>query len=184
MVRCCRNALANGPIGQHQQPDFYAEFISCEQETSPARQQSVAAVKTSCAMFVRAVRHWCGAARTGPYKPGTGMFITMGKVGFAHPAFVPYTPGTSPNPGDYFYISSKKDSNDGHTGIFLAAREDGSWETAEGGGGDGTTCRTRVRQLLVDRFADNHRTLWGWFDVTAVGLPESPVEEAVPENIA
>src|SRR5437016_3691584 len=125
VVRCCRTALEEGPMGQSQRPDFYASFISCEEEESPAKERALATVKTSCALFVRAVRRWCGVEKTGPYKTGTGMFVTMGRVGFNHPAFVALDSGASPSPGDYFYISSQRDTNDGHTGIFLAERDDG-----------------------------------------------------------
>jgi len=172
--RCCKNALADGPMGQHQRHDFYRDFISCRQEKTQQDAERLTGVRTSCAMFVRAVRQWCGAPSAGPYKSGTGMFVSMGNVNFSHPAFVARNAANSPNPGDYFYIASSKVSNDGHTGIFIEALGDNQWRTAEGGGGDGTTCSLTTRTVAGNKFANDGRTLWGWFDCTKVGLPESP----------
>src|SRR5262249_18853955 len=124
---------------------------------------------------------FCGAAPTGPYKPRTGMFVSMGNVSFQHPAFVPLTQDATPNPGDYFYISTQKTTNDGHTGIFIEQNDDGSWTTAEGGGGDGTLCKYAHRKIVGNKFDNDPRTLWGWFDCTRVGLPQSPA--AANENL-
>src|SRR5262249_23630750 len=153
-------ALADGPMGEKDRHDFYRDFISAGQEKSPEAAEKLTHVRTSCAMFVRAVRLFCGAPASGPYVPGTGMFVSMGNVSFQHPSFVALTEGATPNPGDFFYISSRKDSNDGHTGIFLGPTDDGGWETAEGGGGDGTLCRINRRQISGNKFANDARTLW------------------------
>lgn len=186
IVRCCRAALADGPMGERDRHDFYRGFIAAGQESSDQAAEALTHVRTSCAMFVRAVRLWCGAPATGHYVPGTGMFVSMGKVGFLHPAWVKQSDGGTPNPGDYFYIAPSQAPSDthGHTGIILAVNEDGSWDTAEGGGGDGTLCQLRQRTLAGNHFADDGRTLWGWFDCTKVGLPESPActdEAATPD---
>jgi hypothetical protein len=175
IVRCCQTALADGSMGESNRHDFYKVFISCNQETSDARAEALTHVRTSCAMFVRAVRTWCGQTAPGPYMPGTGMFVSMGNVSFQHPAFVRNdgSGNTAPNPGDYFYIASSQSSNDGHTGIFIAANEDGSWQTAEGGGGDGTLCQFGQRTITGNKFNNDGRTLWGWFDCSQVGLPDS-----------
>jgi hypothetical protein len=101
------------------------------------------------------------------------MFVSMGNVGFTHPAFVPHDGTNTPNPGDYFYIASSKQSTDGHTGIFIESLGPDTWRTAEGGGGDGTLCRFTTRRISGARFDNDARTLWGWFDCTSVGLPES-----------
>ncbi len=173
IIRCCFEALADGPMGQHQRHDFYREFISCRQEKSPQDAERLTGVKTSCAMFVRAVRHWCGANPTGPYRPGTGMFVSMGNVSFSHPAFVPCDGRSKPKPGDYFYIASTQQSNDGHTGIFIEEIGTNEWRTAEGGGGDGTECRFTNRKIVGKKFQNDGRSLWGWFDCTKVGLPST-----------
>ncbi len=172
VVRCCREALADGPMGYTARQDFYRDFIACDQEATQQKADALSAVHTSCALFVRAVRHWCGAEAMGPYKPGTAMFKSMGNVSFGHPAFVPNEPGNSPNPGDVFYVSSSPTSNDGHTGIFLEELSSGTWSTAEGGGGDGTECAIRERTIDGSKFTNDRRTLHGWFDCTQVGLPE------------
>ncbi len=174
IVRCCNQALSAGPMGQTQRSDFYRDFIACNQEKTQQAAQALTGVKTSCAMFVRAVREWCGAPAAGPYKPGTGMFVSIGNVSLASPAFVKASAGTKPNPGDYFYLASSQTSNDGHTGIFVSQNSDGSWQTAEGGGApDGTTCRLTSRTISGTKFTNDARTLWGWFDCTKVGLPTS-----------
>lgn len=174
IVRCCNQALSAGPMGQTQRSDFYRDFIACNQEKTQQAAQALTGVKTSCAMFVRAVREWCGAPAVGPYKPGTGMFVSLGNVSLASPAFVKASAGAKPNPGDYFYIASSQTSNDGHTGIFVSQNPDGSWQTAEGGGApDGTTCRLTSRTISGTKFTNDARTLWGWFDCTKVGLPAS-----------
>lgn len=178
IVRCCSEALTDGPIGQHQRHDFYREFISCGQEKTLQHSEALTSVKTSCAMFVRAVRHWCGANPMGPYKPGTKMFVSMGNVSLSHPAFVSCDGQSKPNPGDYFYIQTEG-RNNGHTGIFIEEIGENEWRTAEGGGGDGTECRFTTRKIEGGgkRFwfagESSGRTLWGWFDCTKVGLPET-----------
>jgi hypothetical protein len=180
VVRCCHQALESGPIGNKAHHDTYRDFIACNQEATSARAESLAQVRTSCALFVRAIRAWCGAEPTGPYRPGTAMFTSMGKVSFTHSAFVANEKGAEPRPGDYFYISSRRESNDGHTGIFLRRTERGSWVTAEGGGRpDGTLCQLRERRLAGHGFADDSRRLWGWFDIEKVGLPAlAPMDSA------
>jgi hypothetical protein len=175
VVRCCEEALADGAMGKGDRHDFYRDFISANQEKSLAKAEALTGVATSCAMFVRAVRHWCGAAPAGPYVPGTGMFISMGNVSFTHPSFVKAGGAATPNPGDWFYISSTPSSNDGHTGIFIEETAPGVWRTAEGGGGgktDGTLCRFTERTIAGDRFSNDARPLRGWFDCTKTGLPE------------
>ena len=102
------------------------------------------------------------------------MFVSMGNVSFSHPAFVPNNGSSKPNRGDNFYIASSQQSNDGHTGIFVEEISDGRWRTAEGGGGgkqDGTLCRFVERAIVGNKFDNDARTLWGWFDATKVGLP-------------
>jgi hypothetical protein len=174
VVRCCNQALSAGPMGQTQRSDFYRDFIACNQEKTQQAAQALTKVTTSCAMFVRAVREWCGAPAVGPYRPGTGMFVSMGNVSLSSPAFVKLAPGATPNPGDYFYIATTASSNDGHTGIFISQNSDGSWQTAEGGGSpDGTTCHLTSRTISGSKFSNDARTLWGWFDCTKVGLPSS-----------
>jgi hypothetical protein len=113
----------------------------------------------------------------GAYVPGTTMFKSMGDVSTSHPAFVKAGGSAQPNPGDYFYIASPPPSqkNDGHTGIFVELQSSGAWKTAEGGGGsDGTQCRFTERTIQGSKFTNDNRSLWGWFDCTKVGLPESP----------
>jgi len=39
------------------------------------------------------------------------------------------------------------------------------------GPADGTLCRLTERTIAGNRFSNDNRTLWGWFDCTQVGLP-------------
>jgi hypothetical protein len=180
IVRCCSEALSDGAMGKKQRHDFYRDFIACNQEQSQQKAEALTGISTSCAMFVRAVRHWCGGPDTGPYKPGTPMFVSMGNVGTNHPAFFSCDGTATPNPGDYFYIASPSSAgkNDGHTGIFIEETEPGKWQTAEGGGGsDGTLCRFTNRTIKGTKFTNDSRRLWGWFDCANVGLPDETAIE-------
>src|SRR5512147_302673 len=133
IVRCCLSLLEPDDVGQHKRQEVYRDFIACNQEDSQAKADALSTVHTSCALFVRAVRQWCGAEPVGPYIIGSPMFKTMGGLSFCHTAFVPNADGATPSPGDIFYISTSHSSTDGHTGIFLAETEPGVWKTAEGG---------------------------------------------------
>ncbi len=176
MVRCCNEALdqAGGEMGYSKNHDLYRDFISCRQELTLEKAEQLTKVRTSCAMFVRAVIHWCGYPPMGPYKPGTPMFKSMGNVSYQHPAFVPNKGQNKPQHGDYFFIANRDDGTDGHTGIFIEEIEIGRWRSAEGGGGDGTLCRYGDRIILGQNFHNDARRLRGWFDCTKIGLPGSP----------
>ncbi len=185
IARCCGAALTDGPMGKSLRHEFYRDFIACNREASQEAAEALTSVTTSCAMFVRAVRQWCGASAIGPYVPGTGMFVSMGDVNFEHPAFVANDGTAAPEPGDYFYIASTKTSNNGHTGIFIEEITPGTWRTAEGGGGaDGTQCSLSQRTLTGTKFSNDGRTLWGWFDCNQVGLPLSPTASPDPGDPA
>jgi hypothetical protein len=172
IVRCCSEALAEGPIGNLDRHDFYREFVSCGQEPTAEAAELLARVRTSCAVFVRAVLHWCGLPAPGRYVPGTPMFTSMGNVSLGHASFVRHDSTSTPSPGDYFYIGNT--ATDGHTGIFIEDLGNGVWRTAEGGGGglpDGTKCRFETRKIETFSFQGEGRKLHGWFDCTKVGLP-------------
>ncbi|MCK5307836.1 MAG: hypothetical protein KAJ73_04420 [Zetaproteobacteria bacterium] len=174
IVRCCNEALdcTGHKMGYSKNHDRYRDFISCRQELTIVKAEELTKVKTSCAMFVRAVLHWCGfLPPMGPYKSGTPMFESMGNVSCQHPAFVKNKDGNKPQPGDYFYIGNKDDGTDGHTGIFLEEKNIGHWRTAEGGGGgvgDGTLCRYVDRKIRGQYFLNDRRQLQGWFDCTKI----------------
>jgi lysophospholipase L1-like esterase len=183
IVRCCHEALDSGPMGENNRHVDYKSFIAAGEEPDGASAEALTHVRTSCALFVRAIHLWCGAPPKGHYQPGTPMFDSIGVDGpvtFGSPSFVAV--GTAePCPGDAFFMADPDDMNNAHTGIFLNQAGDGSWTTAEGGGGDGTLCRLRSRTISGDHFADDAlRKLWGWFDCTKIGLPESPASGDTP----
>jgi hypothetical protein len=174
IVRCCSEALAEGQIGQFDRHDFYRSFISCGTESTPEKAEALTRVRTSCAMFVRAVLHWSGLPAKGPYVPGTGMFTSMGNVSLGHRSFVKHDGTNQPRAGDYFFIANRSDGVDGHTGIFIEDLGNRRWKTAEGGGGgdtDGTLCRFTERQFNGTTFANDARRVVGWFDCTQIGIP-------------
>jgi hypothetical protein len=188
IVRCCHEALDPGPMGQNSRHEVYKTFIAAGNEPDDASAEALTHVRTSCAIFVRAIHLWCGAQAKGHYRPGTAMFDSIGVDGpvtFASPSFVKVGT-TEPGPGDAFFIADPADMNRAHTGIFLNKNADGSWTTAEGGGGgvtDGTLCRIKSRTIAGDHFIDDPvRKLWGWFDCTKMGLPESPEGGGTPEG--
>jgi hypothetical protein len=174
IVRCCSEALAEGPMGNLNRHEFYREFVSCRQELTEKAAEDLARTHTSCAVFVRAVLHWCGFSPQGPYVGATGMFKSMGNVSLGHTSFVRHNGSNTPLPGDYFYIANTSTGVDGHTGIFIEDLGGGEWRTAEGGGGgtaDGTLCRFETRRIGTFSFEGEGRRLHGWFDCTKVGLP-------------
>jgi hypothetical protein len=187
IVRCCREALKDGPIGETERADFYGELINCG--LNPAGivgkmpVKSIASWKTSCALFVRAILAACGR-RTTIAVNGAGMFSHMGGLHYQHPAWTRFDGTNKPKPGDAFYIASSAGSNDGHTGIFLEEIAPGEWLSAEGGGGAGTRCsfgkRTISNVVKFDRF---NRKLLGWFDCEKLGVPfeEPSAEPHFPE---
>jgi hypothetical protein len=175
IVRCCHEALDPGPIGHDDRHNHYKSFLAAGNERDDASAEFLTHVRTSCALFVRAVHLWCGAPAKGPFRPGTPMYDSIGVNSpalFTSPSFV--GAGTAePRPGDTFVLVDPANWNNAHTGFFLDQNDDGSWTTAEGGGGDGTLCRFRSRTIAGKHFADDARTLWGWFDCTQIGLPAS-----------
>lgn len=183
IVRCCTAALAAGPMGERERGEFYAKFINCGMEPAgfvgKAPVKSIASWRTSCALFARAVMYWCGKPTKAAVN-GAGVFQYLGDLSYQHPAWVRNEGGKLPNPGDVFYIADNLASNNNHVGIFLAHMGDGVFQTAEGGGGDGTRCsfgkRTISNVVKFDRF---NRKLLGWFDCEKLGMPFESA--AVPE---
>jgi hypothetical protein len=182
VVRCCRDVLALGPMGHGLRGEFYRAFINCGMQ--PAGKLGAAFVgdispwRTSCALFVRAVHHWCGRGAALAVN-GSGIFPYL-QASYQHPAWVPFRSGARPGPGDVFYVASSSTANDGHVGIFLAERDTDVWQTAEGGGSDGpggaadgTLCRLSSRSFRSGERFDAGRTLLGWFDCDRLGFPSA-----------
>lgn len=170
IVRCCEETLAPGPMGERLRPEAYRAFISCGLDPDGGR--SLASIRTSCAIFARAVHHWCGRPARYPWRAGQGMFHGwLGDLDKQHRAWVNAS-GADPEPGDLFFIE-RPGTNNNHVGFFLADRGSGVWRTAEGGGGDGTRCAFGVRAMGsgFDRFG---RTLQGWWSAAKISFVHSP----------
>jgi peptidoglycan hydrolase-like protein with peptidoglycan-binding domain len=170
IARCCEEALALGPMGERQRSADYRAFVSCGLEPDGGRR--LASIRTSCAIFARAVHHWSGRPAHYPWHSGQGMFHGwLGDLDLRHPAWVDARHAT-PEPGDLFYIE-KPSTNNNHVGFFVADRGRDVWRTAEGGGGDGTRCALAVR-ILGDRFDHYGRTLRGWWSAARLDLTHRP----------
>lgn len=188
----CRGAFADGPMGEHQRGEAYARFVSCGIDPDGGKQ--LATVRTSCAIFARAVLHYAGLVTARPWRPGQGIFR-----GWLHglddhcPSWVKYTGAETPESGDVFFIQSPSHPNNCHVGIFIEPQGDG-WCTAEGGGGDGTGCSMGGRPRVVGpRFDRWGRVLRGWWSARiladaaerATTIPPPPHEQAtlpLPED--
>lgn len=171
IVRCCEEALALGPMGERQRAEAYRAFVSCGLE--PDGGVRLASIRTSCAIFARAVHHWCGRPARYPWRAGQGMFHGwLGDLDKRHRAWVDARGGASPEPGDLFFIE-RPGTNNNHVGFFLADRGNGVWRTAEGGGGDGTRCAIGAR-ILGAGFDRHGRTLQGWWSAEALSFVHAP----------
>lgn len=191
IVRCNRQILANGPIGNKQQGQLYRYFVSCGLVPAlldaKGRAADIGAIRTSCAVYVGAVLYWCGSPDRARLRPGyIGWPMAYGWLGSLacppygrHDAWIEWTGNETPEPGAVFFIEHRG-TNNNHVGFFLSELEPGVWETAEGGGGDGTECAIR-RRVLTD-FDDE--TLWdfdpklrrelrGWWQPSGLGLSDA-----------
>lgn len=184
IVRCCKSVLANGPIGDKQEPELYRYFVGCG---DPARALAgggdIGKVRTSCAVFAGAVLWWCGSpdrARLRPARVGWPMFGGwLGSLSRRHPAWAHAQLGYCgdelicyrlPLPGTLFYLEHPKNPNNNHVGFFLENEpQSDEWLTAEGGGGDGTECALR-RRMLGRSFDRHGRVLLGWWLPALLGL--------------
>ncbi len=152
VVEVCYTALSLGPIGDQQHGDYYRRFISCG--LKPALQEpfgpaDIGKVRTSCAVFVRAVLHWAGRPVTRAGRVGQGIMAGwLERLTTTSSSWADYGK-RDPAPGDVGYLAYSKRSSgsESHVMVFLREKSPGVWETAEGGGGDGTTCRISERTL-------------------------------------
>lgn len=130
IARCCELALAGGTMGYKLRHDFYKEFVACGFD------QDLSAVRTSCAIFARAVLHWSGRRATHPGKPGQGIFNGwLEGLDFRHPSWVWLEPGVQPVAGAIIYRDyNRQTTNMGHVQPVVREAEPGRWVTCEGGG--------------------------------------------------
>jgi len=171
IARFLTRLLAPGPLGQNERRDDYRLLVSCGLDEDGGAKLST--IKTSCAIFARAVYHWCGRPARHPWRVGWPMFGGwLGDLSFKHSAWRPYKPGDTPEPGDLFYVQHPVNPNNNHVGFFLKLDTGPTWRTAEGGGGDGTQCRLSTRSL--GSFFDRSRRLMGWWSAEALVLTAPP----------
>jgi len=182
IARCCSLALLPGPMGAKLRHDFYREFIACGYE------QDLSGVKTSCAVFARAVLHWSGRRALHKGKPGQGIFngwlegLDMHDASWCDPATEPLVPGAV-----IYRDYNRQTTTMGHVQILVREQEAGLWLTAEGGGGltpeeashmnvldvkatNGTVCRLSAKPKNVLAKDSLGRIVIGFWTPERLGL--------------
>jgi len=185
IARCCDLALHAGPMGNHLRGDFYREFIAC------GFKQDLGAVRTSCAIFARAVLHWSGRRATHPGKPGSGIFNGwLEGLDMRSPSWVDGAHG-EPVPGAIVYRDyNRATTNMGHVQVLLREAEPGHFWTAEGGGSltpeeaaklsvvdakatNGTVCRLSAKPKDIRAKDSLGRIAIGWWHPDRLGLEDA-----------
>jgi len=177
-ARCWEEMLAAGPMGHTVRGAWYA---SCVNVTKPAGYvggqpvDSIASWSTSCAVTQHASQAHAGKP-TKPAVNGSGIYDYIGATE-QHPAWQSNDGKATPSRGDILYWANS--GTDGHVECLRRIRDDGTWETAGGGGGsDGTGCSLREHKRGIDAYG---RRLRGWWRIAMMGLPASePLPEPAP----
>lgn len=186
IARCCELALAKGPMGYRLRGDFYKQFISCGFD------QDLSSVRTSCAIFARAILHYCGHRATRPGKPGQGIFNGwLEGMSMSSPSWVYLDRGGALVQGAVIYRDyNRATSNLGHVQILVREVEPGLWLTAEGGGGltteeaaalsvsdakatNGTVCRLSAKPKDVLAKDSLGRIALGYWHPDRLGLEDT-----------
>ena len=198
IARCCEIALAAGPMGHALRHDFYAQFISCGFEPAlqhPFEAAHIDEIRTSCAMFGRAVLHWSGRRATHPGKVGQGIMDGWLEGLDMHSPSWTYADGQPPQGAIIYRDYSRHLSNMGHVQILVRETEPGRWLTAEGGGSltseealallkagvkdidvrhtNGTVCRLSAHPKDVFAKDGLGRIPIGWWDPSRLGLEDT-----------
>lgn len=147
VIEVVREVLAGGPMGDEERGSYYREVISCGMKPAIRGGGDIGGVKTSCAVFVRAMLHWAG--RPAVRLPYVGQPIFDGWLEGMSNRSACWVPGSkilsgevAVRHGDVFYVASNlSTARDGHVGIFYEQTAPRDWVVAAGGGGDGTRCR-------------------------------------------
>ncbi len=185
IARCAELALAAGPMGCRLRGEFYREFIACGFD------QDLSGVRTSCAIFARAVLHWSGRRATREGKIGQGIMggwlegLTM-----SSPSWVFATEGQPPQGAVVYRDYNRATTGLGHVQILVREVEPGRWLTAEGGGNlspdelaklsvddakvtSGTVCRLSVKPKDVLAKDSLGRIAIGWWTPDRLGLEDT-----------
>lgn len=137
VARVAREAVKEGPMGCYLNRARYVDFLGIWENA-----QSLAHVKTSCAIFAGAVWGYCGKKLRKPWKAdGSWGIVTWLGLKFDHESWLDAIvalrqakDGTAPIAGDVMYRGLKTGGN-GHVVVLVEQLPDGRWITAEGGGG-------------------------------------------------
>ncbi len=210
IIQACHDALDSGTLGAYLRRDAYKALVSCGREAQlKALGVDLSLVKTSCAVFCRAILHAAGRPVKASHHIGQGIFNGwLEGLSPSHPAWEDAVDKTGkrrqPPPGGIFYRAYSKSSpgTESHVGIFVFEATPGMWITAEGGGSlttteaaslttaqalatNGTVCRLSAKPKDVWAKDSLGRVLVGWFRPELLdgftGLAPTVPEPAKPE---
>lgn len=180
IIESCHRWLDPGDLGDKLRGDEYRQLIGCGFHPALDTAGDIGTVRTSCAIFARAILHDSGVLPA--LRPGhAGWPMWGGWLGVLSPrhrAWVRADAGVMPVPAVLFYVESPTNPNNNHVGFLLSETAPGRWLSAEGGQGDGTRCRFSQR-LMGPAFAGN-RVLRGWFDPDLIASAETADTERPP----
>lgn len=172
-VQVAVSALRAGTLSESSRADVWKIFSAC------GYAEDISHVKTSCGIFVRAVRHWAGqiakrsgAACQGGALVGAPSWTDLDQSKLVHAADA----ASAAVPGAIFWKS-----NPDHVGVLLRELAPGVWATAEGGGGTGTDCRITWRSLDAD--FPHLQGIW-IPEAESIAAPPEPPSAAVQSQIA
>lgn len=136
--------LSDGPLDRHHPVyrDFLAGAFGPEDPAHPVLNSG----GTHCAIFARACLSLAEVKPPGKRPVKTAITTWLGVRGFeGDPSWrsrADLEAHGGLQRGDVLYWANRDDGQDGHVGICLTpGDEPWMWRTAEGGGGDGSTCR-------------------------------------------
>lgn len=194
IVSVIRVVHEHGDMGDTIRGQYYRRIISCGFDPGVIG-GDIGKVKTSCAIYVRAIKHWAGLLSKRRHKPGEPMvggwleLLKREEDGWV-PGSEVLSGRVKPQPGNVFLVDNAQQTN-GHVGFFYAEK-DGGWIVAAGGGGDGTRCRigSTVRHLgpHFDGMGRPLLGIWqldragGWVDECSA--PFLPTEDDIPTQPA
>lgn len=193
IARVCEIALSRGPMGNHVRGEFYRSFIACGFTPALDSPGDIGTIKTSCAVFARAILHWSGRRASKPGHDGQGIFDGwLEGLDTRHPSWVWLDKLTlRPVAGAVIYRDyNRATSNLGHVQILVRELEPGLWITAEGGGGltkeeaaqlsvsdakatNGTMCRISEHPKDVLAKDSLGRIALGYFHPDRLGLQDT-----------
>lgn len=180
-ARCWEEALAGGPMGHAERPDWYASFVNATKPAgylAGAPVTTIASWATSCLITQEGVDNHCRRVPQRPPRNGAGFFEVYPQGELVLPSS-----GEVPARGDNCYFAST--GTNGHVMCVLGKNADGTWEVAAGGGGpDGTRCSRGTLPSDAKGLPHWSKPLVGWWRARSLPLAASPVLAVAPASAA